>query len=128
MSTNNCHGIILNISQRDKSIFANINIIGKKKVLLGLLALYKVDVPSENLEVLIQKLQSNMAKHYLHLVHEFYCHFYRGDELIIVFRNKVFRVAINPSSWKDAIEYGKGLGIPIKQLDFIPHRVEDEKY
>ena len=76
----------------------------------------------------MQKLQSNMAEHYLHLVHEFYCHFYRGDELIIVFRNEIFRVTTDPSSWIDAIEYGKELRIPIKQLDFIPYRVEDEKY
>ena len=69
-----------------------------------------------------------MAKHYVHLVHEFYFHFYRGDELIIVFRNKIFRVTTNPSSWKDAIEYGKNLKIPIKQLDFIPYKVEDERY
>jgi hypothetical protein len=126
MNKNNYHGIILNISQRDKSIFKGLNIIGKKRILLGTIILYKVNVAAEDLELLIQKLQSNMSKHFLHLVHEFYCHFYQGNELIVVFRNNVFLATTDRSSWKDAIEYGKGLGIPMRQLDFIPYRVEDE--
>jgi hypothetical protein len=124
----NYHGIILNISQRDKSIFDEIELLGKKNVFLGMVVLNKVKVASEHLERLIPKLQSNMAKHFFYLIHEFYCHFYRGNELIIVFRNKVFRVTTDQSSWKEAIEYGENLGIPLKQLDFIPYRVEDETY
>ena len=124
----NYHGIILNISQRDKSIFDEIDVIGKKKIFLGILVLNKVNVASEDLEPLIQKLQSNMTKHFIHLIHEFYCHFYRGNELIVVFRNKVFRVTTDQSSWKEVIVYGRTLGIPMKQLDFFPYKIEDEKY
>ena len=128
MNEDNYHGIILNISQRDRSIFDDLKIIGKRNVLPGIIVLFKVEVASSVLELLIQKLQANMAKRFLYLIHEFYCHFYCGNELIIVFRNKVFHVTTDRSSWIDAIEYGKSLGIPIKQLDFIPYKVEDEKY
>jgi hypothetical protein len=128
MNEDNYHGIILNISQQDKAIFDDLKIIGKRNVLPGIIVLFKAEVASNALELLIQKLQANKAKRFLCLIREFYCHFYRGNELIIVFRNKVFHVTTDRSSWIDVIEYGKSSGIPVKQLDFIPHKVEDEKY
>ena len=94
MNDDNYHGIILNISRRDKSVFNDLKVIGKRNVLPGMIVLFKVEVPSSALELLIQKLQANMAKRFLYLIHEFYCHFYRGNELIIVLRNKVFHAAV----------------------------------
>ena len=94
MNDDDYHGVILNISWRDKSVFNDLKVIGKRNVLPGMIVLFKVEVPSSVLELLIQKLQANMAKRFLYLIHEFYCHFYRGNELIIVLRNKVFHAAI----------------------------------
>jgi hypothetical protein len=122
------HGIILNVSQRDKTIFSKLNVIGKKNVVWKLVVLYKVQVPPGGLNALIEKLQSNMAESFVHFIREFYCHFYRGNELIVVFRKKVFKVDTDRSTWKEAIDYGKSLGIPAKQLDFAPHRIQDEEF
>jgi hypothetical protein len=69
-----------------------------------------------------------MSNKLLFLPQEYYAHFYRGRELIIVYRDRVFRVTTDPATWKAAIEHGRELGIAERQLDFSPHRVEDERY
>jgi hypothetical protein len=122
------HGIILNLSQTDRTIFCEIRIIGNKQVLFGLIALYKICVAPEDLDALIERIQAKMANRIFFLRKEFYCHFYRGSELIIVFRQRVFHVKTVPESWSEAIAYGRYIGIPANQLDFSPCRIEDERY
>ena len=58
----------------------------------------------------------------------FYFHFYRNNELIVVFNTKIFRVTTNENTWKELIEYGKSLGIIEEQLDFKPYKIEDEEW
>ena len=68
----------------------------------------------------IDKLSKNLkGKHW-------YAHFYKGNELIVAFQNKIFRLKRSePKTWKEAIEYGLKLGIPKKQLDFkIPSSID----
>ena len=115
----NYHGIIVDASQKDKSEFGKLEIAGQKKS--GGWILYKVEVSQEKLERTISRLQKNIND-------GFYFHFYKGSELIVVFKRKIFRISTNKSTWKEAIEYGKSLGIPEKQLDFRPCRIEDETY
>lgn len=122
------HGIIVNISQIDKSVFNSFRIIGQKRVLSGLITLYKVSVLPDDLNDVITKVQNNMRSRILFKKQEFYAHFYRGDELVIVYKYRVFNVTTDQSSWKEAIVYGKSLKIPDKQLDFIPCRFNDESY
>ena len=122
------HGIVINLSQKDQSILNSINIIGKKKVILNFLLLKKISVNSDEIENVIIRLQNNMRKYYWPFVNGFYFHFYRNNELIIVFKDRIFRVTTDHSTWKEAIEYGLKSGIPKKQLDFYPCRIEDEKY
>lgn len=48
-----------------------------------------------------------------------YAHFWHGNEMIVVFRDKVFKFLKNqPTTWREAIGYGISIGIPRKQLDF----------
>ena len=48
-----------------------------------------------------------------------YCHFWRRDDLLVVFRGMKFHMLISDkSTWKDAVEYGLSIGIPEKELDF----------
>jgi hypothetical protein len=122
------HGIIVNLSQKDRSIFRDLNVIGRKKIFFGLIILYKIRVAPDDLDTLILRIQSNMADNVLFLHKVFYCHLYRGDELVIVFRNKLFHVKPASKSWSEAIDYGRSLGIPVDQLDFSPCRFEDEIY
>ncbi len=51
-----------------------------------------------------------------------YMHFWipGGDEIKVVFKDKIFTLmAIDKETWKEAIEHGKAMGIPEKQLNFI---------
>lgn len=122
------HGIIVNISQRDRSIFGSLEVIGTKRLLFGLLILHKVRVRENEIDELIKTVQANMVYKILFKKQEFYAHLYRNDELIIVYRERVFRVSTDRASWGEALEYGRRLGIVERQLDFIPNRFEDEEY
>lgn len=54
-NSNEYHGIIVNISQKDKSIFKKFQIIGIKKVLFGLIILYKVRVCNNEINDVIAR-------------------------------------------------------------------------
>lgn len=128
MSQSLYHGIVVSLSQRDKRVFERLHVIGKKKALLGAVTLYKVAVAESELENVIKMIQENMASKLLLRKQEFYAHFYRNDELIIVFRGKTFKATTDSATWKEAIAFGKSLGIAEKQLDFKPNRLEDETF
>ena len=103
------HGIIVNLSQKDKSILKSFEIIGFKKVLFGLLKLYKLQVKADLIDKAIKELQGNMSDRILLKKQEFYFQFYRENELLIVFKDKIFRVSPDKSTWTEAIAYGKEL-------------------
>jgi hypothetical protein len=127
-SKDDYHGIIIDLSQKNTSVLKSLEIIGCKKAFFNLASLCKVRVPSESIESTITRLQSNMREGLWPLVHGFYFHFYNNDELIVVFKNKIFRGKPEPGSFGEMIDYGKSLGIPEKQLDFFPYRFDDESY
>ena len=122
------HGIIINISQKNKSLISNWNVIGKKKSLFGIITIYKVEVKKSEIDSIINKIQENMARKILFLKQEFYAHFYRDNGIIIVFKEKIFNVTVDKNTWKAAINYGKTININEKQLYFIPNRFEDEEF
>lgn len=128
MDSNEYHGIIINISQKDKSIFRQLDIIGKKKVLFGFIILYKVRIYPEQIDAVIHAVRQNMVDCILFKKQQFYAHFYRDNELFIVYRDKVFHTTPDCTTWKDAFDYGRKLNIAVKQLDFKPCRFEDETY
>jgi hypothetical protein len=125
---NEYHGIIINLSQKDKSIFDKLEIIGKKRVLLGLITLYKINAKEDDINDVIREIQHNMSERLLCKRQEYYAHFYRNNELIIVYRNKIFKISPDKKTWSDSIRYGTQLHIAEKQLDFKPNRFEDETY
>jgi hypothetical protein len=48
-----------------------------------------------------------------------YCHFWQGDNLIVVYPGKQFKMKVHDkSTWKEAIKFGVSSGIPEKELDF----------
>ena len=49
-----------------------------------------------------------------------YMHFWKDRDIVAVFKDKIFEFKReDKSSWKDAVDYGLSLGIPIEQLDFV---------
>lgn len=119
----NYHGIMIRESVRDQSLFEKVKILGEKTGKHW--TLMRIDVGPDAIDRLIKIVQSN-------LLYEkgvpYYAHFYRDDELIIVFPERVFRVSPNKKSWREVVSYGKLLGIPEGELDFTPCRFGDEKY
>lgn len=115
----NYHGILVDVSQKDKTIFTKIKIIGQKKS--GNWSLYKLEINPQQLEETIKQLQEN-------LLEGFYFHLYKDDDLIVIFKNKIFKVKTDKSTWKEIIDYGRLLHIPPEQLDFYPCKIKDEKY
>ncbi|MFA6082587.1 MAG: hypothetical protein WC773_04255 [Patescibacteria group bacterium] len=72
--------------------------------------LYKVDATKEQLEELSKHIKPQ----------KWYAHFWCDDEMIVVFRDKMFDQKVNDkNTWEPAIRYGLSHGIPIKQLDFV---------
>jgi len=59
---------------------------------------------------------------------EFYFHFYRNNELIVVFRDKIFKVSPDKSTWGEVIAHGHQLKIADTQLDFTPNTFDSEVY
>mgnify|MGYP001567775500 CR=1 FL=1 len=108
------HGILVNVSQEDKSIFDELKILGQKKAWGWIL--YRIEVPSNKINQIIKRLQLNM-------VNGLYFHFYKDDDLIVIFNKKIFKAKTDKSTWKKIIDYGKSLNIPEKQLDFYPCKI-----
>lgn len=73
--------------------------------------LYKVKAEKEKILALSQSLKQGT----------WYAHFWdENKNIIAVFRNKFFEFNYDDkSSWTPAVEYGKSLGIPVEQLDFV---------
>ena len=122
------HGIVINRSQRDRGIFRELDVIGTKRLFLGLIVFYKIRVRPQDIDSVIKLVQENMSSRFLIKKQQYYAHFYRADELIVVFRDKTFRATTDKKTWRDAIAYGKWLHIVEDQLDFVPNRVEDETF
>lgn len=114
------HGILVEESLKGKSFLDKLKIIGKKKG--RTFNLIKISVKENKITQLISDLQKNLKGV------NYYAHFYRDNELIVVFPKKIFKITPQKSSWRETIFYGKSLGIPEEQLDFIPCRIEDETY
>lgn len=48
-----------------------------------------------------------------------YAHFWEGDDVIAVFHNNTFMFKhSDKSTWKEAVEFGKSVGVPEEQLTF----------
>lgn len=115
----NYMGYIIDKSQKDKKIFEKLKITNQKTIWLGLITIYEVEVREKELDKVIKQLQRNMSDHIGLKRQEFYLHFYNHDELIVVYRFKKFTATSDKSTWQEAQNYGRSLGIADKQLDFL---------
>ena len=121
-------GYIIDKSQKDKSIFKTLNITNHKTIWLGLIKIYEVEVKGREIGVVVPCLQKNMTSRIGFVKQEFYLHFYCEDELLIVYRSKIFSATSDPSTWIEAHNYGKSLGIISKQLDYLTPEENYQRY
>jgi hypothetical protein len=115
------HGILVDKSLNDQGFLKKFEILSKRFSNSRSWFLLKVRVASSKIDKAIKEIQQNLKENY-------YAHFYREGELIIVFKQRVFKVKPDESTWKEAVEYGLSVGIPMDQLDMKPHRFEDETW
>ncbi len=121
---NEYHGILVDYCLKDKKYLETFNIIGQKPSVVIPWQLYKVSVPKEKIKDVIKDFQKQFISD-----KQFYAHFYKGNELIVVYKDKIFMAnPHNKKSWKASINYGLLKKIPLEQLNFSPCKFEDEKY
>lgn len=120
---NEYHGIIVEEGLKDKSILNKMSKLGKRIDDDADFILIRVEVGEEKIEEIIKLVQKNLVT-----TPVYYAHFYRDEELIVIFPEKIFRITPNNETWRETIEYGKSVGVPEKQLDFRPCRFENETY
>ena len=117
------HGIIVRDGIRDQTIFDRMTVLGTKTGQNW--TLLKVGIEAKAISRVIREIQSNLLTE---KGVPYYAHFYRGEELIIVFSDRAFHVSPEEDSWKEAISYGESLGVPRAELDFRPCRFRDETF
>ena len=115
------HGIVLDFAFNDPSYPEKLKVFAKRKSSSNAWILYGVEIADKNIRQTIQEIQLNMKSD-----KPYYSHFYNDEEMIVVFKDKLFKVKPHISTWTPIIEYGKGLAIPEEQLDFWPNRFQDE--
>ena len=113
------HGIIIDQEFTDQSFPNTFKVFAKKQD--GSWGIYGIEVEDSKLEESIKKIQENMKGD-----EPWYAHFYNDRQLIVIFKDMVFRVEPHISSWTPIIDYGRELNIPEEQFDFWPNRFQDE--
>ncbi len=115
------HGIIIDQEFTDKTFPGSFKQFAIKKD--GSWKIFGIEIEDSQLEGTISKIQENMKED-----QPWYAHLYNDEHLIVIFKNKVFKVEPHNSSWEPIIEYGKRLKVPKEQLDFWPNRFQDEQH
>jgi hypothetical protein len=115
------HGVIVDQEFSDSSFCDSFKSFNKKKS--GSWTLYGIEIKDSQLENTILKIQQNMKTN-----EPWYAHLYNDDQLVVIFKDKVFSVKSHISTWQPIAEYGRKLNIPEGQLDFWTNRFQDEKH
>ncbi|NCN52507.1 hypothetical protein GW943_01725 [Candidatus Parcubacteria bacterium] len=103
-------GAIIENSLKDTGILKDLQIVKSWKA--GDWKLHDVLVSREEAEQLGQYLDDG----------PWYIHFWEdaSDDILVVYKDKNFTISkTDKTTWKDAIEYGLSINIPLKQLTFV---------
>ncbi len=111
-------GIVIEQSLANRSVLKDFRIEARRNV--GSWEFLLVSISEPELEQHLQTLQEAMRPN-----EPWYAHYFAGNELLVVFRNALFRIGVDPSTWASAVEHGLALGIPREQLDFKPRTKTD---
>ncbi len=115
------HGIIIDQEFKDRNLPKSFKIFAKKQS--GEWGVYGIEIEDTEVEATIKRIQESMRDN-----EPWYAHLYNDKELIVVFKDRMFKVKPHISTWKPIIEYGRKQNIPEEQLDFWPNRFQDEKH
>lgn len=102
-------GTIIENSLANKDILKTIHI--DKTWQAGTWILHSIQIDESSIKELSESL--NDEPWYIHLWEQ------GKDKVTVIFKNKIFILSFSDkSTWTDAVNYGKSLGIPAEQLDF----------
>lgn len=103
---NEYHGNMLDTEFRGPDFLKRFTIFAKEKSPRNPWTMHGVVIPAKAIEAVIRDVRRNLLPGA-----PYYAHFYNadGNELIIVYKERVFRVTSDKSRWKEAIEYGRSL-------------------
>lgn len=116
------HGIVIKESLKDQSVLNKTKILGRKKSVKW--TLLRVSVNENKINEVVGLVQKSLVTEPA----RYYAHFYREGKLVVVFPKKIFFLTPKMETWRPAVDYGKSLGIPEKELDFKPCRFEEETF
>ena len=116
------HGIIIKESLKDQSVLDRTKILGQKKGIKW--TLLRVGVNENKIDEVLGLVQKSLVTEPA----RYYAHFYREGKLIVVFPKKIFHLTPKRETWRPAVDYGKSVGVPEKELDFKPCRFEEETF
>lgn len=136
------HAEIINLSLQNEKLLLRLPIVSLKKRFLGYVKIYTVCIAEDALEEAVKSFQSNMSTK---LNKEWYLTFHNAEHIIVVFREKVFRLsgkgvvaayqktpdisrAQDKAQWEELLEYARVLGIPQDQCDFLPEDFSRRDY
>lgn len=101
-------GVIVLESLVNPDTVLGMNVLGKEFAAEENWHLYRVEVTEQDVDHLSGQIRPG-----------WYMHFWRGREMVVVFKGKTFRFNYDDrTSWEPAVAYGLAQGIPKEQLDF----------
>lgn len=105
-------GTIIENSLADKSILHEVKITKTWQSKSGNWTLHNVLVNENQISKLSNSLSD--GPWYIHVWES------DNDKIKVIYKNKVFQIDhSDKSTWTEAVDYGKSIGIPEKQLDFL---------
>lgn len=115
------HGILVDAAFTEPSFPESFRCFAHEQS--GTWGLFGIIVPRSELEDAIAGIQAHMRKD-----QPFYAHLYDDETLVVIFKERCFRVTPHRSTWAEIEQYGRGIAIPAEQLDFWPNRFQDEPH
>lgn len=128
------YGEVINLSLKDKKMLKKFPVIKCKNRFWGLCKIYTISIPEKDIDATVKAFQENMSTA---LKKEWYITFHTPENVIVVFRKKIFTLSgkgISPipqkyidtscaedkEKWDEMVRYARSLGIPEEQCDFLP--------
>lgn len=138
----NYHAEIINMSLLDPEIINRYQIVDTKKRFCGLIKIFTISVPENEMEDIAKLFQKNLSTKF---GKEWYITFHNDEKVMVVFRKRIFKLsgtgiapvhqkkldtshAVERDKWDEMIQYAKSLGVPDNQCDFLPEDFRKREY
>ena len=108
-------GILLNKSfDESRTVIDSLHILRTKIYTDSDWIVYQAVIDNNNIEEVLKNTSKNMIDG------PWYNHFYNEDEVVVVFKDKIFRISKSNYDLSEIIIYSQNLDIPSDQIDIKP--------